>query len=125
MSPFEERRFHVARVRGIAVLLSTTLILLTPVAALATEVLTPLERQGKAVLAKFCSECHAVGRTGASPNPAAPAFRTIDRRYPLESLRQTLEETLLFSGALDMPGFRFRRTDIRGVIAYLRSIQRD
>jgi mono/diheme cytochrome c family protein len=92
MSPFEERRFYAARLRGIAVLLSTTLILLTPVAALATEVLTPLGRQGKAVLTRFCSECHAVGRTGASPNPAAPAFRTIDRRYPLESLRQTLAD---------------------------------
>jgi cytochrome c len=119
---FEEHGSHVVWNYRCALAI---LMLVAPITALATEALTPLERQGKAVLAKFCSERHAIGRTGASPNPAAPAFRTIDHRYPIDTLKQTLEEKLLFSGAPEMPSFRFRRADIRGVIAYLRSIQRD
>jgi cytochrome c len=99
---------------GIAGAASAILMLIAPIATLSTEVLTPLERQGKALLAKFCSDCHAIGRTGASANPAAPAFHTIDRRYPIDTLKQALEEKLLFSGAPEMPSFRFRRADICG-----------
>jgi hypothetical protein len=88
------------------------------------ELPTPMEKQGKTVLAEFCSRCHAIGRTGASLNPAAPVFRRIDRRYPIEALRRTLQDGLLTSGHPDMPTFRFRAQDIDPVIAYLLSIQK-
>src|ERR1051326_5646154 len=92
--------------------LAAVSIVCVPMAAMAEEPSNPIEQQGKAVLAQFCSDCHAIGRTGASPNPAAPPFRIIDRRYPIEALRQTLQEGLLISGHPDMPTFRFRRQDI-------------
>lgn len=81
-----------------------------------------LERQGRALAARMCSRCHAIGRTGPSPHSAAPAFRTLSRRVDLDSLANRLREGLI-SGHPDMPMFRFAREDARALIAYLRSIQ--
>jgi mono/diheme cytochrome c family protein len=94
-------------------------------ATFAEELQTSLERRGETLLREFCADCHAIGRSGDSPHPAAPPFRHIDRRYPIETLRQTLQEGLLISGHPDMPTFRFRREDVKPVIAYLLSIQKD
>jgi cytochrome c len=59
------------------------------------------------------------------PATLLPPFRHIERRYPIETLRKTLQEGLLIPGHPDMPMFRFRREDVKPVIAYLLSIQKD
>jgi cytochrome c len=79
--------------------------------------------RGKALLTEMCSSCHAVGTSGASPNPAAPAFRIISRRMELNDLYERLREGLS-SGHRDMPTFRFSREDARAVRAYLRTIEK-
>ena len=81
-----------------------------------------LERHGLALAQRLCSECHAVGRDGQSPNAGAPAFRTLDRRVDLDSFSDRLREGLMV-GHPDMPTFRFTREDARGFVLYLRSIQ--
>ena len=79
--------------------------------------------RGRALLTQMCSSCHAVGTRGASPNPAAPAFRIISRRMDLDDLYERLREGLS-SGHRDMPTFRFSREDARAVRAYLRTIEK-
>ena len=79
-------------------------------------------RRGEALLAKDCSRCHATGRTGESRHPQAPLFRTLAKRYPIESLEEALGEGII-SGHPDMPEFRFEGDDVGAIIAFLKSIQ--
>ena len=90
-------------------------------AALAAPALTAREKRGAALLERMCSSCHAVGRTGTSPHRQAPAFRTLSRRYAIESLEESLAEGII-SGHPDMPEFKFGANDVGAVIAYLRVI---
>ena len=77
---------------------------------------------GEELLQKNCAHCHAIGRTGDSPNKAAPAFRTLSQRYPVDSLEEALGEGIL-SGHPDMPEFKFDADEVGAIIAYLQSIQ--
>ena len=79
-------------------------------------------KRGEALLARNCSRCHATARTGVSPHPQAPAFRTLGKRYPIESLEEALGEGII-SGHPDMPEFIFESNEVGVIIAYLKSIQ--
>jgi cytochrome c len=78
--------------------------------------------RGETLLRQNCGSCHAVGRTGDSPQKQAPAFRTLGQRYPIESLEESLAEGIL-SGHADMPEFSFEPEDVASIIKYLKSIQ--
>jgi cytochrome c len=82
---------------------------------------TTLHR-GEALLARNCSRCHAIGRAGESRHPQAPLFRTLSKRYPIESLEEALGEGII-SGHPDMPEFRFSGEDVGAILIYLKSIQ--
>jgi cytochrome c len=79
-------------------------------------------KRGEALLAKDCARCHATTRTGESRHPQAPLFRSLAKRYPIESLEEALGEGII-SGHPDMPEFRFEADDVGAIIAYLKSIQ--
>jgi cytochrome c len=79
-------------------------------------------KRGEALLARNCASCHAVGRTGDSPQKLAPTFRSLGQRYPIESLEEALGEGIM-SGHPDMPEFSFDAADVGAIIAYLKSIQ--
>jgi len=79
-------------------------------------------KRGEELLRKNCARCHAIGRTGASPNKEAPAFRTLGQRYPVESLEEALGEGIV-SGHPDMPDMSFDADEVGDIIAYLKSIQ--
>jgi mono/diheme cytochrome c family protein len=79
-------------------------------------------RRGEVLVTRDCSRCHATARTGQSPHPQAPAFRTLERRYPIESLEEALAEGII-SGHPDMPEFMFVSDDVGAIIIYLKSIQ--
>lgn len=79
-------------------------------------------RRGKELLTQNCARCHAVGLSGNSPHPQAPAFRTLGSKYPIDSLEEALGEGLM-SGHPDMPEFVFDAPDVGAIIAYLKSIQ--
>jgi cytochrome c len=78
--------------------------------------------RGEMLVVRHCGGCHAVGAAGASPEPAAPPFRELHRRYDPEMLAEALAEGLL-TGHPMMPEFRFPPDDVRAVIRYLQSIQ--
>lgn len=79
-------------------------------------------KRGEDLLQTNCARCHAIGRTGASPNKDAPAFRTLGQRYPIDSLEEALGEGIL-SGHPDMPEMSFDADQVGDIIAYLNSIQ--
>jgi mono/diheme cytochrome c family protein len=80
------------------------------------------ERRGERLLTRHCAMCHAVGRRGSSPHRQAPPFRTLSKRYPIETLSEALGEGL-FTGHPDMPEFVFSPRDIGAILSYLHSIQ--
>ena len=79
-------------------------------------------KRGEALVTRNCARCHATMRTGESTHPDAPAFRTLGKRYPIESLEEALGEGII-SGHPDMPEFVFESSDVGAIIAYLKSIQ--
>src|SRR5215468_4046962 len=78
--------------------------------------------RGEELLRANCARCHAIGRTGASPHPAAPPFRTLSRKFKIEGLAEALAEGLS-TGHPDMPEFVFAAEDVGAIIDYLQSIQ--
>jgi cytochrome c len=107
------------RILSSAVYLALALAITTAAAA---EDATSLHRRGEVLLATNCSRCHATGSVGESPHPQAPLFRTLARRYPIESLEEALGEGII-SGHPDMPEFRFDGEDVGAIVVYLKSIQ--
>ena len=81
-----------------------------------------IEQRGRALAERMCVQCHAIGKTGASPHVGAPPFRALDRRVDLDSFIERLREGLMADHP-DMPTFRFGREDARAFLLYLRSIQ--
>jgi cytochrome c len=79
-------------------------------------------RRGEILLTTNCARCHAIGTTGVSPHSAAPPFRTLSRKYPIEGLEEALAEGLSV-GHPDMPEFVFEPEDVGAIVAYLKSIQ--
>ena len=97
------------------------LTMITMLLVLVEKATTPAAR-GESLLTANCARCHAVGRTGASPHPAAPPFRTLSRKYKIEGLSEALAEGLS-TGHPDMPEFVFAPADVGAIIDYLQSIQ--
>jgi mono/diheme cytochrome c family protein len=81
---------------------------------------SPVDK-GRAALESRCSRCHAIGPEGASPHPEAPPFREIVKRYPPESLEESLAEGI-DSGHPDMPTFVLAPEEIETVVLYLKSL---
>ena len=79
-------------------------------------------RDGKALVETNCAQCHGVGETDASPHPAAPPFRELSERYPIDALEEAFAEGIV-TGHEDMPEFEATPQQIADIIAYLASIQ--
>lgn len=90
----------------------------------------PMDRDGPAAAAErgrrladsACAGCHAVGPVGASPLAAAPPFRQVVHRYPLDRLEGAFAEGLVTSHPA-MPTFVFRASEIDDLIAWLETVE--
>lgn len=80
-----------------------------------------LAADGRDIAEAQCAACHAIGAYGESPDPRAPAFRTVLSRYRAEVLEQELINGIRVSHP--MPEFQFNPQGADALIAYLRSIQ--
>ena len=58
----------------------------------------------------------------ASPNPEAPPFRDLHRRYPIESLAEALAEGIS-TGHPAMPEFVATPTQIDAILSYIKSLK--
>jgi tetratricopeptide (TPR) repeat protein len=78
-------------------------------------------QDGKALVELNCSGCHAVGRTGVSPNKTAPEFRTLHARHPSLALREPLSRGIAAPHD-QMPRFNLSAEQIDTIIAYINSL---
>lgn len=82
-----------------------------------------LVREGKALVESHCNACHATGRDGNSPNPKAPAFRTLHQRHPMQAMREPLTRGIAAPHD-EMPKFRLPDVQIDKIVAYINSLER-
>ena len=92
-------------------------VLLLPTAAAQEDV-----ARGQTLVEENCARCHAARKEGASPLPAAPAFRTLGQRYPVSNLEEALAEGIVTAHP-EMPQLAFEPDEVGAIIAYLESIQ--
>jgi mono/diheme cytochrome c family protein len=80
-------------------------------------------RIGERVAREHCSRCHAIGKTGQSPNPKSPPFPLIAERY-----RNNNPAPVLIDGTVvrhpGMPEFTMLSYETDGLVAYIRRISR-
>lgn len=79
--------------------------------------------RGRELAQSRCGGCHAVGPTGQSAMPAAPPFRELHRRYPVEQLAEALAEGIT-TGHEAMPEFQLAPAQVEALIAYLKTLER-
>jgi len=97
--------------------LALTLVTLTPVAAA-----SPQEQRGKTFALNNCARCHSIDKVSPSPLKIAPPFRTLHKRYPIETLGEALAEGI-YTGHPTMPAFQFDPDQIGDLLAYLKTLE--
>jgi len=94
-----------------------TLLLVTP--ALGA---SPSEERGKTFAINNCARCHSIDRVTQSPLKIAPPFRTLHKRYPVETLAEALAEGIQ-TGHPTMPEFRLDPDQIHDLLSYLKTLE--
>jgi mono/diheme cytochrome c family protein len=97
--------------------LALTLVTLTPAAAA-----SPQEQRGKTFALNNCARCHSIDKLSPSPLKIAPPFRTLHKRYPIETLAESLAEGIQ-TGHPTMPEFRLDPDQIHDLLSYLKTLQ--
>lgn len=78
---------------------------------------------GREVAKRYCSECHAIGRTGKSPNPKSPRFPLIAERYVDGNPAPVLIDGTVVRHP-GMPEFRMLSSETDALVSYIRRISR-
>jgi cytochrome c len=114
-------RLHTRSVKGSVVAVVAALISIVPDAARSETALSPEAQRGLAIVRAL--PCSGESRTKpVGPLKAAPPFRTLHSRYPVESLEESLAEGIVI-GHPAMPEFQFDSEQVGEVIAYLKSLE--
>lgn len=102
-----------------ASLLLTAMLLFS---AMAQQALASNLEQGRRMAQVQCARCHSIDKTTPSPLAIAPPFRTLHKRYPVESLQEALAEGIV-TGHPTMPQFRFDPDQIGDFLLFLKSLE--
>jgi cytochrome c len=97
--------------------LALALITLTPAVAA-----SPQEQRGRTFALNNCAKCHSIDKVSPSPLKIAPPFRTLHKRYPIETLAEALAEGIS-TGHPTMPAFQLEPDQIGDLLAYLKSLE--
>ena len=97
--------------------LGFALFILTP--ALAA---SPSEQRGKTFALSNCARCHSIDKVSPSPLKIAPPFRNLHKRYPIETLAESLAEGIR-TGHPTMPEFRLDPDQIHDLLSYLKTLE--
>jgi mono/diheme cytochrome c family protein len=95
------------------------LTLMLTAAALAA---SPAEQRGKTFALTNCARCHSIDRITPSPLKIAPPFRTLHKRYPIETLAEALAEGIV-TGHPTMPEFRLEPDQIHDLLTFLKTLE--
>jgi cytochrome c len=82
----------------------------------------PNVQRGLTLVRTHCGGCHAIDKVSPSRLAAAPPFRTLHERYPVENLEEPLAEGIV-TGHPAMPEFSFDPDQVGDIIAYLKSLE--
>lgn len=104
-------RFHLSA------MLAAMLLAVLPPATEAASV-----QQGQRLARLYCASCHAVDKVSPSPLTIAPPFRDLHKKYPVESLEESLGEGIM-TGHPSMPQFQFEPDQIADFVAFLKSLE--
>ena len=80
------------------------------------------ELRGKTFARAHCGRCHSVDRRSESPDKAAPPFRTLHLRYPIEGLGEALAEGI-YVGHGGMPDRELTPDQIHDFLSYLKTLE--
>jgi cytochrome c len=83
----------------------------------------PQQQRGLTFARTNCARCHSIDKATASPLKAAPPFRELHNRYPVETLEEALGEGIV-TGHPNMPEFRLDPGQIGDLISYLKWLER-
>ena len=103
--------------RHILMLLALLLTASTPALAASSQ-----EQRGKILALYNCAKCHSVDKLSKSPLKAAPPFRTLHTRYPIEALAEALAVGIS-TGHPRMPPFQLGPDQIGDLLAYLKTFE--
>lgn len=79
-------------------------------------------QRGVVIARTYCMSCHSIDKVSPSPLKAAPPFRDLHKKYPVESLQESLAEGIV-TGHPSMPEFSFDADQIGDFIAFLNSLR--
>jgi mono/diheme cytochrome c family protein len=102
--------------------LSAVLLAGLCLAPLASALAAGSAERGRTFARVNCSRCHSIDKVSPSPLAAAPPFRELPARYPVESLEEAFAEGFV-TGHPSMPEFRLDPDQISDLIAFLKSFE--
>jgi cytochrome c len=83
---------------------------------------SPDQQRGKTFALNNCARCHAIDRVSPSPLKIAPPFRILHKRYPIETLAESLAEGIQ-TGHPTMPEFQLDPDQIHDLLSYLKTLE--
>ncbi len=83
---------------------------------------SPSEQRGQTFALNNCARCHSVDKVTKSPLKIAPPFRTLHKRYPVETLAESFAEGIQ-TGHPTMPEFRLDPDQIHDLLSYLKTLE--
>ena len=95
-----------------------TLMLMTPALAAAS----PDVQRGRAYASRHCGGCHSIDLVSKSRLKAAPPFRTLHTRYPVETLAESLAEGIS-TGHPAMPEAELSPNQIHDLLTFLKTLE--
>ena len=75
---------------------------------------------GAAYAKQYCSKCHAIDRTGTSPEPAAPPFKDVANTKGMTATALTV---WLTTSHPTMPNIVIEPNDMDNVVAFILSLK--
>jgi mono/diheme cytochrome c family protein len=83
---------------------------------------TPSEQRGRTFALHNCARCHSIDKVTQSPLKIAPPFRTLHKRYPVETLGEALAEGIE-TGHPTMPVFKLDPDQIHDLLSFLKTLE--
>ena len=98
------------------------LLIALALVSLATAAHGQSAQRGLAFARTNCATCHAIDRSSESPLRAAPPFRLLHKRYPVEALAEALAEGIS-TGHPAMPEFTLTPAQIGDLVSFLKTLE--
>jgi mono/diheme cytochrome c family protein len=111
-----------APVKAGALALAAALSLPAPAAAQSVQPGVQRVQRGVVIARTYCVKCHSIDKVSPSALSAAPPFRDLHKKYPVEGLEEALAEGVV-TGHPSMPEFRFEADQIGDFIAFLNTLK--